>query len=242
MQELTKNAILNLQRTTGHVLAVKDFEDIEALDGLAEKMNGVSSVERRLLNSPFELCGIKFYPLTVAKSLWFTEKCEEWDIPAEHQDAFMFWVLSFPLTEEPFDKYTTHKKADGVMRKFARRMHMTHDEINSICSRCLGVVDSCDEDGSKDSSTAFGGMVACLIREFGQSPDYWLFEASVEKVMEFYTQIIARVTAEEDSNRQASSGKGKATAPRATPKLKAFKAFRDKAKLIEDKWSSDNGE
>lgn len=240
MQELTKNAILNLQRTTGHVLAVKDFEDIEALDGLAEKMNGVSSVERRLLNSPFELCGIKFYPLTVAKSLWFTEKVEEWGVPDEHKDAFMFWVLSFPLTEEPFDTFTTYKKSDREMRKFAKRLHMTRDEINDICNKCLGMMDTGDEDGSKQSTSAFGGMVACLIREYGQKPDYWLYEASVEKVMEFYTQIMNRVNAENEANRTASTKGGQAKAPSATPKLKAFKAFRDKAQELNDKWSAEN--
>jgi len=238
MQELTKNAISNLQRTTGHVLTVADWDDLEALDSLAEKVAGVSTIERRLLNSPFELCGIKFYPLTVAKSLWFSEKCNDWEIASEHQDAFMFWVLTFPLTEAPFDEYSTKRKADRAMTKFARKLHMTHCEINQVCNKCLGLIDSGDGDGSKSSATGFGGMVACLIREYGQSPDYWLNEAPIEKVTEMYDQIVLRVVAEEDAGRSASASNGQAKAPSASPKLLAFKAFRDKAQELSEKWSA----
>ena len=242
MQELTKNAISNLQRTTGHVLTVADFDDIEALDELAQKMNGVSSVERRLLNSPFELCGIKFYPLTVAKSLWFTEKVEEWGVSDDHKDAFMFWVLSFPLTEEPFNEFTTFAKADSAMKRFARKMHMTHGEINDICNKCIGAVDSGDAKGPKASASSFGGMIACLIREYGQSPDYWLYETSVEMISEMYEQILMKAIAEEDASRRASSSNGKAKAPSATPKLRAFKAFRDKVQELREKWGAENGD
>ena len=240
MQELTKNAISNLQRTTGHVLSVADFDDIEALDSLAEKMNGVSSVERRLLNSPFELCGIKFYPLTVAKSLWVKEKAELWDIPDENMDGFTFWILTIPLGAEALEKYETKKSADKAMRKLARRMHFTFEEINTICNRCLGVSENAQNDGKK-SNTAFGGMIACLIREYGQSPEYWLYEASVEMISEMYDQILIKAMAEEDAHRQSATKNGQAKAPSATPKLRAFKAFRDKAQELSEKWSATDG-
>ena len=241
MQELTKNAISNLQRTTGHVLTVADFDDIEALDSLAEKVAGVSSIERRLLNSPFELCGIKFYPLTVAKSLWAKEKIDLWEIPEEHADAFTFWILTLPLGEAALEKYESRHVADRAMKKLARKMDFSFEEINDVCDKCLGITKNSDS-GDKESANAFGGMVACLVREYGQSPNYWLYDTSMEMITELYDQISIKAMAEEDANRSTSASNGKAKAPSATPKLRALKAFRDKAHELEEKWSAKDGD
>ena len=80
MQKLTEKKVKELLRDTDHVLCIEDFPDVEALDRLAQKVCGTTRSEARLLSEPFELCGILFYPLTIAKSMWFSEKCLEWEL------------------------------------------------------------------------------------------------------------------------------------------------------------------
>ena len=106
MQQMTKEAIKTLQKKTNHVLRVENCDLIEELDAIASGFAGVTKSERRLLSTPFELCGIKFYPLTVAKSLWYTEKCEEWEVEGSKQDGLLFWLLSLPNTEAELDTYS----------------------------------------------------------------------------------------------------------------------------------------
>jgi len=237
MQELTKNAIRKIQKETKHVLAVADFDDIERIEKLAETVKGVSSVERRLLMSPFELGGIKFYPLTVAKSLWINEKVIEWDISDAQSEEFMFWALTIPLGAESLEKYYTKKAADKAMRKNSRRMDFSHEELSEICNRCFGVSEEVGT-GKKRKSTLFGGMVACLIREFGQSPSYWLHDVPIEMISELYSQILIKAHNEDSASRSSSAKGGKAVAPRMDSSMEALAAFRAEVNKLKEKWSA----
>ena len=152
-------------------------------------------------------------------------------------------MLTLPLNEAAFDDHEDKRKAMKSLRRFIRRSNCKASDLRDIFEKCAGksVGKNADGDGS-EKSESYGGLVACLVREFGQSPDYWLYEASVDKVMEFYDQIMARVMAEEEASRSASAGAGKAVAPKVTPKLRAFKAFRDKAHELREKWGAENGD
>ena len=154
MQKMTEKSIQRLLKKTGHQLAVADWADIESLDRLAKKMSGVSETERRLLNSPFELGGLMFYPLTVAKSLWAKEKMEIWDISGTNSDAFMFWVLTIPHGEEALAKYDKRSVADRSMTRLARKMHFSSDDINDVCNKCIGIYDGDSNDTESEEEQA----------------------------------------------------------------------------------------
>lgn len=237
MQVLTKKTIKRILQKTAHVLDVEDFDCIEALDELAEKMDGVSTRERRLLNSPFDLCGIKFYPLTVAKSLWYAEKVEEWEIEGTNQEGFLFWLLTLPLTSEALDMYSERKTADKASKKLSRCLHCQPDELGEVYRKCIGRKAG-DTDETDDSVADYGGMIACLIKEYGGTDEKWLYETPVEVIGSMFFQIEKRVASEEASSRVKSASGGKAVAPKASHRLVSFKAFRDKAQEIEEKWSA----
>lgn len=149
MQTLTKMTISKLLLETGHALTVDDFDLIEDLDALADAVSGVSKSEQRLLNQPHELCGLKFYPLTVAKSLWYAEKCDEWELEGVYQEAFLFWLLTLQNSEEALDKYTLRKKADKAVKRLSRKLHCTQEEMTGVYHKCLGITG----DGGGDDKT-----------------------------------------------------------------------------------------
>jgi hypothetical protein len=238
MQELTKQTIQKLLLKTQHVVHVNDFDDIEALDKLANSVTGVSKIERRLLNSPFELCGILFYPLTVAKSLWFTEKVKEWDIEGAEQEGLLFWLLSLPLTDKALDDIGTMRSVESKVKKLSRKLHCSSAEISEIYRKCVGV----DSDGSsKGVESDYGGTIACLIKEYGGTPDLWLYETPVEKMASLFDQYERRIIAEESSSKVKSARSGKAVAPNMTVSMKSLGEFQAMARKIEEKWSLEDG-
>ena len=241
MHKMTTEAIKKLLSETNHVLTVEDFELIEELDACAAEFAGVSSSERRLLNQPFSLCGINFYPLTVAKSLWYTEKVEEWEVTGSQQEALLFWLLSLPNTEEALDTYAEQKAADKACGQLSRRLHCTNEELTDIYHKCLGVSQA--SGGDNDSkNTDYGGMIAVLLREYGGKPNEWLYETPVQMISTLFTAYANRVNAE---NNAASGGRGKgakAKAPAPSAKLAAMSKFRAVVNKIRKLWESDNGE
>jgi len=240
MQVMTKKAISKLLMDTNHVLAVADFDLIEELDKIAEGLASVSKSEQRLLNTPFVLCGIRFYPLTVAKSLWYAEMCAEWEVEGMQQDGLLFWLLTLPNNELELDTYSDQKKADRACRKLSRRLHCTQDEMTAVYHKCLGLKDVL-ADNKDHADTDYGGMIAVLLREYGGTPEKWLYETPVEVISSLFKAYADKVTAENDVGRQAASHKGKAIAPTPTKRLKSLKMFRIKANEIKELWSK-NGE
>jgi hypothetical protein len=240
MLELTKKTVEKLLQETGHALAVADFEDIEALDRLADKVARQTPEERRLLKTPFELCGIRFFPITIAKSLWYAEKCDEWHVEGVFQDALLFWLLTLPLTSEALDEYSERATADKAVKRLSRRLHCAPNEMTEVFRRCVGARDDSGKT-SGDDATNYGGLIACLLREYGGTPDQWLYETPVEAIGAMIDQYVQRISAESAAASVRTAKGGKAVAPTATPKLQALRDFRLKTNEIKEKWSVANG-
>lgn len=230
MQIMTKKAIQKLQDETGHVLVVEDFDLIEELDGLADGFSGVSSDESRLLYQPYSLCGIKFYPLTVAKSLWYQEKVKEWCIEGSLQESLLFWLMTLPNDAGELDHYAEEKEALKAIRKLSRRLHCTPEQLNDMFLKCVG-----NQSGDSDKAVDYGGVVAVLIREYGGKPDEWLYETPLPMITALFKAFERRIDAEEKTAR-ASSG-GKAVAPAPTRRMERLNDFRVKVNEIREAWN-----
>ena len=77
--------------------------------------------------------------MTIAKSLWFAEKVDEWELEASNQEAFLFWILSLPNNEGAFDEFSLRKDADKAVKRLSRRLHCSADELTDIYNKCLGI-------------------------------------------------------------------------------------------------------
>jgi hypothetical protein len=242
MLQMTIAEVRKLQAETGHVLVVEDFELIEELDAVSAEVALVSPQERRLLRQPLSLCGIDFWPLTVAKTLWFNEKIQDWDINPERQEALMLWLLTLPNTTEALDKYAEKSKVDASSRKLARKLHCSADELASVYLRCMGRKSQSSEQAHEEGSDIdYGGFIAVLLKEYGGTVDKWLYETPVEMLATLFSAHERRVTKENEAiNRAKAHSKGhKAVAPVPTKRIAALHKFRDVANKIREAW---NGE
>lgn len=228
MHKLTRVKVQELLDYTGHILCVDDLCRIEELDSYAVRVAGTTKAEARLLSEPFELSGVLFYPLTIAKSLWFDEMCDEWELEGTHQEALMFWLLSLPNINGVLDEYSERKKAHRAIKKLSRRLHCSTAEMTDVYTKCVGIKSS----GANQEPAVYGGLIECLLREYGGRPDEWLYEtplAMIETLMNAYS---ARITAEAEASEKA----GKGAAPVASERLRSLKDFREKANEIAEGW------
>ena len=270
MEQLTKQAVKDLQKKTGHAILAEDFDLIEELDAIAKSVSRVSKAEHRLLKQPLTLCGIKFYPMTVAKSLWFAEKVEEWGVEPVYQEAMMFWLLTLPNTSDALDDASTRKGTDKAVKRLSRKLHCTTDEMTDVFNRCLGIREQSKDrkamisdaiasviltvgegdDGTEaalvrlaqklcqkePSDTDYGGMVACLLREYGGTPNEWLYETPVETISALLQAYSAKVEAENGVNRHTAAKGGMAIAPKFDATIAMLSRFRAKVRDIETIW------
>ena len=242
MEMLTKREVKKLQSVTGHVISVEDFDDLEELDSFAGKITNTTKLERRLLRTPYELCGINFYPFTVAKNIWFIEKVEEWGVEGKEQEALLFWLLTLPLTSDALEAYTDEKDAQKACKKLSRRLHCTKDELTVVYNKCLGIRGDEDSSNSDESDSDYGGMISCLIKEYGGTPDYWIYETPLEVIGSMFEAFARRVAAEESKIKTKGAKNGKAVAPKVTKRLKSLGNFNAKLNQIKEKWSALDGE
>lgn len=239
MQEMTKQEILKLQQQTGHELVVHDIELLEELDRAAEQVALTTTRERRLLMQPYSLCGVKFYPLTVAKTMWFKEQCEEWEVSEQHQEGLLLWMLTLENTAEALDEYSDQRKANRAAKRLARRLHCSQDELTTIYTKC--VRPSSTGQDSEGKTINYGGLVAVLLREYGGTVDKWLYETPVEVLGSLMTAYEDRVTREQEASRASARRSGKAIAPTPTKRIRALKVYRDIRNRILELWSEEDG-
>jgi len=241
MLDMTKKTVQKLLDETQHAIRVEDFDRLDELDGLAAKIATQTPEERRLLKSPFELCGIKFYPLTVAKSVWYAEKVAEWEVEGIFQDALLFWLLTLPLTVAALDTYSTRKAADAAVLRLSRRLHCTQSEMAEVFRKCVGARETRGTSSSTQTEPDYGGLIACLLREYGGTPEQWLYETPVEQIGALIDQFVRKVNAENDAASASSQRGGKAIAPKPTAKMQALRDYRLKVNEIKKEWSTSNG-
>lgn len=236
MQTSTKKAIATMMKETGHAVNAEDFDLIEQLDSIAVGFSGITQKERRIISQPFDVCGVKFYPLTVAKSLWFAEKCAAWDVEDLEQEGLLFWLLTLPLNSEVLDEYSDNRKANKAAKKLSRKLHCTPDRLSEVYKSCIGIQEDSDGESSgdtKEKTVDYGGIVAALIRDYGGDPDQWLYETSIDIVSELFAQSNARAIAQETS----TPSTGKAVAPVNSARIAALAKFRAKVNDIRKEWS-----
>ena len=242
MQLLTKKEIEKLLKKTSHELTVDDLDEIQAIDKLADKVAGVSSRERRLLSSPFELSGRKFYPMTIAKSLWLEEKVMEWGVSESEQQGMSFWLFTIPLDSESLEQYSSYKEAAKAARKLNKSLHCTEEELAEVCRKCLGVYESepktsGDEDGPTESR--YGGLVTCMMKEYGGTPAQWLYDTPLTVIAQMFDEFEARIISEEKQTKRTPTKV--ATVPRITESMRASHKFNLAIRELSRKWSESDG-
>ena len=235
MQWMTKQDLASLLTETSHALAVEDLDDVLALDALADVVvNGVQSDDDDLLAMPFIVGGIAFWPMSLAKIIYWRDVLSSaFDGDEVLTSAAMLWICSqrnFSPSDQP--ETADPRAMRKTITKWAKHCPLSESQI----MRVMG--EYCDGDETKSGATnanKYGQLIALLIREFGQSWQYWI-SAPLDEIRACLAEWTARVEAEAASIRRSAAKGGKPIPPTPSPKIKALQAYRIAKNELRDKW------
>tara|TARA_R110000822_G_scaffold298036_1_gene420718 strand:- start:162 stop:626 length:465 start_codon:yes stop_codon:yes gene_type:complete len=147
--------------------------------------------------------------------------------------AYLF-ILATDNSEEWMRSVTNKDDADHELKLFAGRLTCTDVEVELAVARVWPERES--GDGSDDGC---GALIAMLVREYGNTPNYWLCEADLGIVEAMIHDYTVRMDAEVNASKKASrAGGGVASGPpTVTAKMKAMHKLRQYSNALQKRWA-----
>ena len=222
---MTQQTVMRLLSETKHRLTLDDFDLLQELDEIATRLVSGRSGERSLLSMPFIRGGIKFYPTTIAKDLYWQEVVSGHVDEAWEPIAFL-WLMSHDGLPD-----ATADEVQKRVKSFARTLNIDEAVLREIVDHYNPKTGGAKE---KENEYNYGDVIALLIREYGQSWEYWM-NAPSDTVA---TCIDAWNKKQEEEIRQAYKAKsgGRGTVSIATRKHQIMREFRLKKEEIAAIW------
>ena len=232
LSQYAKQELRNLQSQTKHSFDLDDFDDIARLDELCCAITDNSDPDNDILDMPVTLGCYQLKQPTIGILEWYNEYyLPLFDADPLLADGGLAFALS--LTDTPWALWELNdkRKVKRKVKKFLRQLSCTHQELQDVLIKLLGVKESNSDSGEKGSA---GRLIAMLCKEYGHTAHYWMWEAPVGYINTFVHDYVARVEAETENVRNASKGSDKP--PPAASRVKKFKALREHTTMMRDKW------
>ena len=232
LSQYAKQELRSLQDQTSHSLDIDDFDDITRLEELCHAITDNSEPDNDILDMPVTLGGYQLKQPSIGVLEWYNEYyLPLFDTDPLMADGGLAFALSLADTPAELWELNDKKAVKKAVKRFLRRLSCTHQELQDVLIQLLGVKEN--EGESKGEGSA-GRLVAMLCKEYGHTAHYWMWEAPIGYINTFVHDYVARVEAETESVRNASTGASKP--PPAESRVKKFKALRDHTNMMRDKW------
>lgn len=206
-----------------YIDVVADWEELHDLNELARKVTSPASQAEAvaLINAPVTRGNMILQRPTVGVFIWAEERLKAWfsNRPVRFRLAEAY-ALAHAKTPGRCWKFRDADDCWRAVKMWARRLNVTFDEISEAVEEACGIGREemaeqaqklqTDDKSAKDKASEFGPVVSLLCREYGESPDYWIWHASMEMVTSFLDEYNARIRAEERAN---AAGQGRVIAP-----------------------------
>ena len=240
LTKLTRDAVARLQGETGHALCLDDYDDIAALDSVAQKIvDPDDSDELALLGFPVRVGPAWLYPMTLGNSLWLEQRAEAWfrGLPL-YDDLALAFALAHGRTPFALWQLTDRRSAMRAIKRWRRGLGCTYQELIRAVKRVLPPSD--DEavgPDDKANRTQYGPILALVCREYGNTPEHWMWDEPVTRVQALVEQYRARMDAEAEGEYRAAQRAGvKGLRVPKTLKLRRNVKFDKMVKLLREKW------
>jgi len=166
----------------------------------------------------------------ISKERWYNHVIEEWDNPPDLLLPFILWT---EVTGEYLWSTPDRKDVERRIRKFGNGLHTTRTELEGALKHLLPQLSDVPESASGEG---YGPLISTLIREYGQTAEYWLNEAHPDLISMLITEHSRNIDQLNEEHAKAMRGSGKAVRPPRTPKSDALEAFRNISNEIIASW------
>lgn len=233
MHRMARETAETLLRECGHVLTVDDLPDLARLDRLAHQATDPASVKHDVFDWPVRVGGVELYRLTLGAIGWL----EDVVAPAMGgQDSVTDLAVAYAMAHghapAVLALYITEAAIAAELRRFRRGLTCTPEQLSAAVASLLPYNDATV--GGDDSK--YGEIIGLLCREYGQTPEHWLWGVSFEVCQALLSSLVAAKQAEAEAYARANRGKGTRPPPMPHSRLVGLKAFKDAANELRAKW------
>lgn len=184
---------------SGPVDLAADWDELRRIEALAEKSSLTDRAGLlRLVEEPAVcLLGLTFHRLTIGAEA-FCRQAEQ----HLHSNALRNLLYAFALVHARDPRgslWPLMSDPSALARRlkdWKRDIGLTHEEI----ARCLAYIDTDDRvrtaESEKKDLPDYGETVTSLVREFGQTPEYWIWDCPGDEI-EMLVSNAAKAAAEE---------------------------------------------
>jgi len=218
-------------------ITTDDFDELSALDELAKGCVAPkpSDLTFAVLDHCLEVGGIKFQALTIAGRIW----ARDVGLPATAADPILqSLVIPFAMANRNLicDLHD-HGKVRRAVRRWARwKCRKITEEGLLYMLRWFGMIS--DDTANQDEATPdqYGALLALLVKEYGSTPKFWLYEAHIEVVKACLNDVALKNYYEYESIRREAAKGGKAIAPDPnSPQVQSYTQFIQRLRVFQER-------
>lgn len=221
-----QRAILRVRQAGGVVDPIADFPALVHLNDLAGRLDhpDVSDAITSLL-APVEVGGLMLHPLCLGAEEWLQAHAE-WFPTYRLELLATAWCMAHP--GRAYERLTSRVTTALILGAWQLTLlgvswAALEMAVIDILKRGRRATDDGSASGD-DEGPGLGAVLGMLCREYGKSPEYWLFDVPALEVKQLIDlDLIPRRNAEERAWR-TDSGKVKAPDPRSY-QVQAFHRF-----------------
>jgi len=243
LNPVAREKCAELLRETGHKLTIDDHPQLARLSALADRVTSAEDkAEQSLLDMPVTCGNVTLSKPNMGKLYWFNECAVRWfaDEPALREFIFLY-LLSTPNEKSTVQALNDRESTAFIVGAWAKQLTATEREVEQALARVYpGQQQDDDSDGEP---VAQGPVFALLAKEYGETPEWWMWTPSVAMVQTMLADYSARIDAEHKAQRKATGGgyrKGgsaQPTAPAVTPSVRNMARLRDYTNALRKRWS-----
>ena len=232
MHLLAKQTVARLLASTGHTLTIDDFDDLDRMHRAAERVSTpIERDEHDFVEAPIHVKGVRVRFATLGDLWWIDRKFGQW-FDDRTLSLAIAWLLTLTAPEDVLGKIEGPTEASGHVNRWWRRSGWTVTDVERVLAdrfpRRRGSAVKAQPD--------FGPVVALLMREYGQTAEYWLYTASALQCTMLLEDCAERRYREAVA---AAAPRAKGDAVRTpAPKMVALKAFKLLVEEITAKWQT----
>lgn len=206
------------------------WEDIARLDEVArDQVNPTARVD--MLDAPLTVGGTRFYRLSpAAQETAFGELLDWFENDAPLCFAAVLYCMAHSRDRLALARLSSPARARKAIRSWYGLQRASHEALRVVLETLMPKPQAVrDEEESSPGAAAdyLGRMVAILCREYGETPDFWLYECSTDRVDALLAEYAMR--AEEELRTKAALAGVKAMnidGPEARAAMRFLKACR----------------
>jgi len=160
------------------------WDAIARLNGVARDMDN-PSVDLDMIDAPLTVGGTRFWRLSpVAQEKAFGELLEWFEAGEVLPLAAVLYCMAHSRDRLALARLSSPTKARRLVRSWFMQQKASVEALNAVAEALLPRrrEDAEEEQPAEPTEDYLGRMVAVLCREYGQTPDFWLYECSVDRV------------------------------------------------------------